>query len=201
MRGVSLGRTYTRRAVALALLIAVQSAACYPTCQLDSRRLILVRAPAACDAAAVCSHIVATHGDDIKYAMGSTSEDALNLLDMTVEAIQKRRIAKLATSKSSALQEVDHSEPIDDAAFRALEARDYMLRGTMDGAASLLISHESLIELILCRANDVESDIEDLPRGVTRVPTISVLDFGVGSYPWQVADERPFAQPQWDLTT
>ena len=120
----------------LALLLAVVQSLTYPVCQLDARRLILVQAPAACDAAAVATHVLETHGDDINYAMGSTSEEALNLLEMTVDGIQKRRRGRLASSKSSALLEVDRSERIDDAVFRALEARDYMLRGTMDERAS-----------------------------------------------------------------
>ena len=55
------------------------------------------------------------------------------------------------------------------------------------------------VELILMRAADIESDIEDFERGVNQIPAVSVLDFGAGSFPWMVAEERPVIQPHWQV--
>lgn len=173
-----------------------------PLVALDASRLILVKSSVAANAAAaVCNHIVETHGDDIRYAMCSSSEDALGLMDTIVDVLQKKRFGTLPTARSAALQAVERSESGGDAAFRALEARDYVLRGTQDGAASLIIAHESVIDILLARAANLEAEMDVLPcgDGTDDVPVVSVLDFGVGSFPYMVADNAPIIQPQWNL--
>ena len=170
-----------------------------PLVELDARRLILVRVPALKTAAAVLEHIVETHGDDVKYMMAASSDDCVDFLDSLVAGIQAKHVRRVSTAQSMALREIEPTESAEDACSRAIETRDYILRGTLDGAASLLITHESIIELILLRASELEPDFESFRGGAESVPAVSVLDFGVGSYPWMVADEKPIMQPQWDL--
>lgn len=163
----------------------------------DARRLILVRQPAAVDAAAVVAHVSDTHGDDIRYMMTADSEDAKRLLQSLAESVQPKTLGRLATSQSKSLLEVAPDELVDDAYSRAVDTRDYILRGTLEGGCSVIIAHESIVELLLLRAADLESAAEDFVRGVVSVPAVSVLDFGPGSFPWMVADQRPAVQPSW----
>ena len=172
-----------------------------PPVELDARRLILVRAPLAADAPAVAAHVAATHKADVRYMMAASEECCVGLLDLLLGAMQPDKLGALATSQSTALLAIDAQagETLDDAGWRALETRDYVLRGTADGSASLLVGDESIIELLLLRAADLEADFDALPRGLESVPAVSVLDFGSASFPWSVADERPVMQPRWDV--
>ena len=171
-----------------------------PPCNLDARRLVLVKAPsAASDGAAVCQHIVEQHGDDVRYMMSVGTDEGIHLLDMLVADIQPKTLGMLATSQSAALQGIAADESLEDAEYRALETRDYVLRGTLDGGTSVMILHESIMELLLLRAVDRESSVDLLPRDQDDVPDCGVLDFGLGTYPWMVADELPLVQPQFRI--
>lgn len=167
-----------------------------PVIEADARRLILVR-PSAHSMAAVCAHVVETHARDIKYLMAAASADAIELLDIMQPALESKKLGKVPTAQSGALRGIEQNESVDDAAARALEARDYVLRGTADGTASLIVSHESIIELILLRASDLDCEPDQLLRGVEHVPDVSVLDFGACTFPAVVATSRPVHQPQW----
>lgn len=186
------------RSPLMILLLPVSAAFTMPFVDLNLRRLILVRTPAAASAVSeIAAHVIQTHGDEVRYMMADDSEVAIETLDRLFDGIQPKTVGRLATSSSTGLRAMDSTGSISDAAFRSLEARDYILRGTLDGRASLLIAHESVIKIILMRAADLECDVEDLSLSVDPVADVSVLDFGVGSYPWQVADEPPKIRPKW----
>ena len=171
-----------------------------PPVELYARRLILVRAPGASDAAVLSTHIEKQHGADVRYIMASSAESAIGLMDTLVDLINPNKLGVLKTAQSEALREIEASESVDDAGWRVLEARDYILRGTADGAASLIISHPNIIELMLLRASeDLETDVDEFKLGVTSVPAVSVLDFGPGSLPWSVAAQQPVIQPPWNV--
>jgi hypothetical protein len=185
-------------AAPLAILPMLALSFTMPLCELDARRLVLVRTPESTSSAAeIARHVSATHGDSVRYMMSASSEEAVGLLNMLVEAIQPLTLGMLATSQSTALDSAPSTEAVDDTESRALETRDYVLRGTLDGGTSVLISHESVIELLLLRAADPDSGgAGPLVEGV---PDVAVLDFGAGAYPWMVADERPMLRPPWRL--
>ena len=172
-----------------------------PPVELDARRLILVRSPSAADVPLIAAHVSRFHKDDVRYMMAASMPECVTVLDRMVELMQPDRLGPLATSQSTALLGVGE-EPLDDAGWRIMETRDYVLRGTADGSASVLVGDESIIELLLLRAADLEADFDELPRGKDSVPAVSVLDFsglpGV-SFPWSVAEESPIVQPKWDV--
>jgi len=65
------------------------------------------------------------------------------------------------------------------------------------GAASIIISHEDVMQFILARAADLKSEMS-ITRGTLPDCTVSVLDFGFGSFPDVVADELPVVHEQWN---
>ena len=171
-----------------------------PPTDFDLRRLVLVRTPSASDVGAVCAHVTETHGADVRYMMAESTADGIGLLDLLVESIQPKTLGALATSQTTALCGREHAEALGEAGSRAVQTRDYVLGGTVDGGTSLLVAHESIIELLLMRAADLETDFDSLQNSDhSSIPAVSVLDFGPGAYPWMVAVDAPRIQPQWYL--
>ena len=66
--------------------------------------------------------------------------------------------------------------------------RDFVIRGTRDGSASVIVSDERGLHEILAEALGSE-EAACVPDS-----SVSVLDFGPGSWPAVVADEPPTAQ-------
>ena len=88
-------------------------------------------------------------------------------------------------------------ETAEDCAGRALDARDYVLRGTLPGAASVLILHEDCLQLILARAADLEAEPQIVSGGTLPECAVCVLDYTDGTYPYMVAYEKPEVRDQW----
>lgn len=170
-----------------------------PPIDFSARRLICVNSAA--DAVATAEHIAATHGTDVRFVMTSPSEPALAITQQLTDAIQPLVLGKLATSQSDMLRELEELETVDDFADRTLMTRDYLLRGTRPGTASVLVSHGTVLQLLLARADDISSSceaaFESFRSAAPPEAAVCVLDYGDGSFPEVVAAEKPIVREQW----
>jgi len=87
-------------------------------------------------------------------------------------------------------REVAGGEGMADLRDRVLAARDYVLRGTRPGSASVIVSHMWVTRILLADALGVSNVLEiDVPTA-----SVSIVDYTHGSWPISVADTP--AQPR-----
>jgi broad specificity phosphatase PhoE len=168
-----------------------------PPVDYSARRLILVRAGSSPYADALVAHIADTHGDDVRFMLTSSDSDAIELANEIDAVVSPKMVGRLSISQTDVLRGQQDGETAEECAERAIQAREYALRGTMEGAASIIISHEDVMQFILARAADLKSEMS-ITRGTLPDCTVSVLDFGFGSFPDVVADELPVVHEQWN---
>lgn len=81
-------------------------------------------------------------------------------------------------------REVAGGEGMADLRDRVLTARDYVLRGTRPGTASIIVSHMWVTRVMLADAMGVDNVLKiDVPTA-----SISIVDYPEGSWPISVAD-------------
>jgi hypothetical protein len=170
-----------RCAVALLLGVSAARALSVPSIGYDTRRLILVRADRPDCAAAIAKHVATSHGDDVRFVMTSPAAGAVQLAETLRAAVTPRMIGTLPISTSRMLQDVE-GEGSQETAERAMMSRDYVLSGTKDGTASVLISDEGVLNQILTRA-----ECTTAPDDAMCV----LLDFTRGMWPDVVAGGVP----------
>ena len=177
----------------LGALAALSAAFTMPTVDFTARRLILVHASPSTAIDDVAAHVSDVHGDDVRFLMTSSSPEALELASKIETLVSSKIVGRLSISQSDALNALQDGETAEDCATRSLQTRDYVLRGTMPGAASVLISHEDPIQFLLARAANLEAEMEVI-RGTLPESAVSVLDFGDGTFPdVRAAPARPRA--------
>ena len=153
-----------------------------PAVHHSARRLILLR-PAATVAATETADALAEHfGADVRFVLASPTPASLGGAEHLAARLSPTVIGGLGVETSQGLA--------GEAAAReeALAVRDFVIRGTRDGSASVIVSDERGLHEILAEALGSE-EAACVPDS-----SVSVLDFGPGSWPAVVADEPPTAQ-------
>jgi|OM-RGC.v1.016580671 hypothetical protein len=160
-----------------------------PVVSLEARRLILLRPPqpeAQAEASAAAAHVVLAHSDEIRYVMSSPTPSALKLAEEIAVGMRPLVVGGLAVETSRMLA-ADDDRDEGTALQNVLDVRDFVIRGTRPGQASVIISERA--GLLLADALSSSDGAISVADG-----SVSVLDFGEGTWPAAVADERPEIQ-------
>lgn len=183
-----------------------------PLLDLEARRLILV-APADAEeaSAAGANHVVTHHGDEVRYLITSPTPAGLRQSELISEGMQPLVVGGLGIERSTFLSLGKSEAEMED----ALAIRDFVLRGTRPGSASVIVGDGHALSAILtdalcrhvtapaasvsgCRSTCALPSPSARPflthRGSPPRAQVSVLDFDTGSWPAAVADELPTAQ-------
>ena len=150
-----------------------------PLVDLSARRLILVTPG---PTKPVAAHVVENHVDDIRFLLTSSDELAVKLADVIEQQVTPKIIGRLTTSQSDSLKALADGEEYKDCAERSLQARDYVLRGTLPGAASVIVADEDVVQFILARAKQLKGELS-ITRGSLPAGTVCVLDFDDACFP------------------
>eukprot|EP00908_Phaeocystis_cordata_P009827 Transcript_20633.p3 GENE.Transcript_20633~~Transcript_20633.p3 ORF type:complete len:178 (-),score=41.77 Transcript_20633:69-602(-) len=121
-------------------------------------------------------------GDEVRYLITSPTPAGLRQSELISEGMQPLVVGGLGIERSTFLSLGKSEAEMED----ALAIRDFVLRGTRPGSASVIVGDGHALSAILTDA---------LCRHVTApAASVSVLDFDTGSWPAAVADELPTAQ-------
>ena len=115
---------------------ASKPAGSVPLLDLEARRLILV-APADAEeaSAAGANHVVTHHGDEVRYLITSPTPAGLRQSELISEGMQPLVVGGLGIERSTFLSLGKSEAEMED----ALAIRDFVLRGTRPGSASVIV--------------------------------------------------------------
>lgn len=169
-----------RVAVATLVLVVAYAAAMsagLPELGFGTRRLLLVRRGGGAAEAAARRMILtqSDEGDDVRLVLSSPDAEDLLTAEGITTALSPSIVGGIAVQTAAMLSETPAGDDFTTME-RALAMRDYALRGTSAGSASVIVGHESVLGQIICAAKG--GPPPELPAA-----SVSVLDFDDGSWP------------------